>query len=776
MSIRTLNGISSQNVININNLTGGDGISITDSNINVDVSKQTAKTSISDTDIFLLEEADGTIHKISGSDMKSELEQSTVVAPLLLTGNSISIKGLSGFTANKFLKVNAAGDSIEYADDNNTEYTAGANLLLSGNEFSLNSTITGNIVFNGTPTINNFIEVKGQSGQIGYINFYDTGTTNNISLIPPTTIIGSSYNVILPSSAGTLALTSGDITGNADTATKISSITNNNIVQLTEQQTLTNKTFNDLTIFNNGVRVKSTETTNSGFISFFEANDNGTNNIDLHCPLLTTHDYNAFLPKITDISIEDVYVLSNRNVLGGTNVNIGNSTTDTIIVNLDTTLVGNLTWTGSQTYQNTLEITGPASSLGYINLYSNDDNKISLKTNVNIGSSYDVILPSATGTLLTNQDVIPVNKGGTNLTSYAVGDILYASGTTALTKLAKGSANTFLMSNGTIPFYSAGYSFQNPISASGMNVSMGSLSGFGTNDQIVCTNGSDALQYRTLTAGTNISIGATSSTITINSTENYWERNSNISSFDLQTNSTVDSIALGVPFVSSSSINIAGGLITGSGDYLKWVNYNTNYRALELYCVMPPSPAAQKTTHLLLKNGETDFASIQQNKLGFLFINYETSGVRFEIGSNWTFGHAHAKFYYDGSAYTWLYDPSGTNGAASFAGAYLGFHNNGSAIYLNTPGAGTSAGDYIGFATGNVPKGRMEMTGNFKITGSVTESHSFSDERVKENIKDYDTNATQLLNKLKIKSFNRKTFDNLNVDDNGILLPFAERF
>ena len=70
----------------------------------------------------------------------------------------------------------------------------------------------------------------------------------------------------------------------------------------------------------------------------------------------------------------------------------------------------------------------------------------------------------------------------------------------------------------------------------------------------------------------------------------------------------------------------------------------------------------------------------------------------------------------------------------------------------------------------------MEMTGNFKITGSVTESHSFCDERVKENIQDYTTNATELLNKLKIKSFNRKTFDNLKSDENGILLPFAERF
>jgi len=76
MSIRTLNGISAQNVININSLTGGDGVSIIDSNINVDISKQTAKSTISDTDIFVLEDSSGAILKITGANMKSQLEQS----------------------------------------------------------------------------------------------------------------------------------------------------------------------------------------------------------------------------------------------------------------------------------------------------------------------------------------------------------------------------------------------------------------------------------------------------------------------------------------------------------------------------------------------------------------------------------------------------------------------------------------------------------------------------------------------------------------------------
>ena len=40
----------------------------------------------------------------------------------------------------------------------------------------------------------------------------------------------------------------GNLTGNADTATKIASITNSNIVQLVATQTLTNKTLTSPTI------------------------------------------------------------------------------------------------------------------------------------------------------------------------------------------------------------------------------------------------------------------------------------------------------------------------------------------------------------------------------------------------------------------------------------------------------------------------------------------------------------------------------------------------
>jgi hypothetical protein len=59
---------------------------------------------------------------------------------------------------------------------------------------------------------------------------------------------------------------------------------------------------------------------------------------------------------------------------------------------------------------------------------------------------------------LTSSGTIPVNQGGTNLTSYAIGDILYASGATTIGKLADVAAGQPLLSGGvaTAPAY-AGY-------------------------------------------------------------------------------------------------------------------------------------------------------------------------------------------------------------------------------------------------------------------------------------------------------------------------------
>ena len=57
----------------------------------------------------------------------------------------------------------------------------------------------------------------------------------------------------------------------------------------------------------------------------------------------------------------------------------------------------------------------------------------------------------ATGTW--NATAIGVAKGGTNLTTYTAGDLVYASATTTLSKLAIGTSGQVLTSNGTAPYW-----------------------------------------------------------------------------------------------------------------------------------------------------------------------------------------------------------------------------------------------------------------------------------------------------------------------------------
>jgi len=72
----------------------------------------------------------------------------------------------------------------------------------------------------------------------------------------------------------------------------------------------------------------------------------------------------------------------------------------------------------------------------------------------NLTASKPVFTDSSS--VLTSSGTMPVNQGGTGLTSYAVGDIPYASASTTVAKLAAVSAGSYLRANGTTaaPVYS----------------------------------------------------------------------------------------------------------------------------------------------------------------------------------------------------------------------------------------------------------------------------------------------------------------------------------
>lgn len=82
-------------------------------------------------------------------------------------------------------------------------------------------------------------------------------------------------------------------------------------------------------------------------------------------------------------------------------------------------------------------------SVGWRNNADSGNNLLTTDTSDNL--TYNgTIIHSSTG-------IVPVAAGGTGLSSYTSGDLIYATGATTLSKLAIGSANKVLTTNGTAP-------------------------------------------------------------------------------------------------------------------------------------------------------------------------------------------------------------------------------------------------------------------------------------------------------------------------------------
>lgn len=101
-------------------------------------------------------------------------------------------------------------------------------------------------------------------------------------------------------------------------------------------------------------------------------------------------------------------------------------------------------------------------------------------------------------------NTVPVASGGTNITSYSTGDLLYASGATTLSKLTIGTTNYVLTSSGTAPQYVAQ-----------STLSVGSATN-ATNTAITA-NSTNATNYLTFVSATSGNLGQlVNSSITCN--------------------------------------------------------------------------------------------------------------------------------------------------------------------------------------------------------------------------------------------------------------------
>jgi len=144
----------------------------------------------------------------------------------------------------------------------------------------------------------------------------------------------------------------------------------------------------------------------------------------------------------------------------------GSLLTNALTANLFNTNATTLNIGGAATDINIGSVSGQVDFAGDVNvgadLYSSGDlnlasgksykiNNVSILTQTALGSSVVSSSLTSVGSISSgtwNATTIAVNKGGTGLTSYTIGDIVYASGTSTLSKLAGSAIGNSLISGG----------------------------------------------------------------------------------------------------------------------------------------------------------------------------------------------------------------------------------------------------------------------------------------------------------------------------------------
>ena len=181
--------------------------------------------------------------------------------------------------------------------------------------------------------------------------------------------------------------------------------------------------------------------------------------------------------------------------------------------------------------------------------------------------------------VVTLSGVLNAVNGGTGQSSYTVGDLLYASSTTALSKLAAVAAGSVLVSagTGTAPAYSASptltTSLTTPLviggTAASSTLTLESTSGAGTTDAILFKTGSQSERMRIDTSG-NVSIGSSGTTTGVNLLTN-----ANITgattAYAHQNSGVVQSAVTSAAYPYYSSVSLAAS-VTTSSLYHNYVN------------------------------------------------------------------------------------------------------------------------------------------------------------------------------------------------------------
>jgi len=292
----------------------------------------------------------------------------------------------------------------------------------------LTSFVSGDLIYaNGTSSFTNLAAssstqgyfLRNDNGIPTWADVAQVGSASPYSLIAGTGLSGGNFNgsseVTWTVDFGVVATTS-NLNSNVTRIYNLETNLNNNSARIT---TITNDLTNNVSRIGN---LETNLTNNSSRITTI-TNDL-TNNVSRIGNLETNLTNNS--SRITTVTND---LTNNVNRIG----------------NLETNLTNN----SSRITTVTNDLTNNVVRIG--NLETNLTNNSSRITTVTNDLTNNV---SRISTL--ENETQPVNRGGTNFTDYSVGDILYASGTTTLSKLSIGSANEVLtVSGGTVSWQPA---------------------------------------------------------------------------------------------------------------------------------------------------------------------------------------------------------------------------------------------------------------------------------------------------------------------------------